>query len=417
MLGSLSKRLEDLSLVQRERLAYIDFRLYFFGEIGRPDLIERFGVAPAGATRDLALYREIAPHNITFDGSNKIYRIGQEFSPLFEHASLRVLSALSLGFGDGVNGSMQALLPCESPAALSIPKMDVLATICRGIHAKRPVAIRYYSMSSGESERVIVPFALVDTGMRWHVPLIARVESFGISSSPASKHQHCSTRSHKPTNDRITTSSGRASSSWISCRTRALSGPILSRWTIVDATLIHAPSSSKNQDGKRDPEMHQTKKGNQWHFGMKAHIGVDAKSGLTHSLVTTAANEHDLNQLGNLLHGEEQFVSADAGYQGAPQREELAEVDVDWLIAERPGKVRTLKQHPRKNKTAINIEYMKASIRAKVEHPFRIIKRQFGFVKARYKGLLKNDNQLAMLFTLANLFRVDQMIRQWERSH
>ena len=138
MLGSLSKRLEDLSLVQRERLAYIDFRLYFFGEIGRPDLIERFGVAPAGATRDLALYREIAPHNITVDGSNKIYRIGQEFSPLFEHASLRVLSALSLGFGDGVNGSMQALLPCESPAALSIPKMDVLATICRGIHAKRP---------------------------------------------------------------------------------------------------------------------------------------------------------------------------------------------------------------------------------------------------------------------------------------
>nr|EKV9876219.1 IS5 family transposase [Citrobacter freundii] len=144
---------------------------------------------------------------------------------------------------------------------------------------------------------------------------------------------------------------------------------------------------------------------------------VDAKSGLTHSLVTTAANEHDLNQLGNLLHGEEQFVSADAGYQVAPQREELAEVDVDWLIAERPGKVRTLKQHPRKNKTAINIEYMKASIRAKVEHPFRIIKRQFGFVKARYKGLLKNDNQLAMLFTLANLFRADQMIRQWERSH
>ncbi|WP_228289385.1 IS5 family transposase [Klebsiella pneumoniae] len=185
---------------------------------------------------------------------------------------------------------------------------------------------------------------------------------------------------------------------------------------LVDATIIEAPSSTKNKEQQRDPEMHQTKKGNQWHFGMKAHIGVDAKSGLTHSLVTTAANEHDLNQLGNLLHGEEQFVSADAGYQGAPQREELAEVDVDWLIAERPGKVKTLKQHPRKNKTAINIEYMKASIRARVEHPFRIIKRQFGFVKARYKGLLKNDNQLAMLFTLANLFRVDQMIRQWERS-
>ncbi len=178
----------------------------------------------------------------------------------------------------------------------------------------------------------------------------------------------------------------------------AEAGVMMTQGTLVDATIIEAPSSTKNNEQQRDPEMHQTKKGNQWHFGMKAHIGVDAKSGLTHSLVTTAANEHDLNQLGNLLHGEEQFVSADAGYQGAPQREELAEVDVDWLIAERPGRVKTLKQHPRKNKTAINIEYMKASIRA-VEHPFRIIKRQFGFVKARYKGLLKNDNQLAMLFT------------------
>ncbi|MNT33939.1 Transposase DDE domain protein [compost metagenome] len=121
--------------------------------------------------------------------------------------------------------------------------------------------------------------------------------------------------------------------------------------------------------------MHQTKKGNQWHFGMKAHIGVDAKSGLTHSLATTAANEHDLNQAGNLLHGKEEFVFGDAGYQGAPKREELAGVKVEWAIAERPGKV-----------------------------------------KARYKGLMKNDNQLAMLFTLANLFRVDQLIRAQERS-
>ncbi|MCC7531809.1 MAG: WYL domain-containing protein [Candidatus Melainabacteria bacterium] len=158
-----------MSHAQRERLAYIDFRLYFFGEIGRPDLIDRFGVAPAGATRDLALYREIAPQNIIFDGSNKIYRIGREFSPLFDHASQRVLSALALGFGDGVNGATQPLLPCESPTALSNPKMDVLAPVCRSIHAKRPVAIHYHSMSSGESERVIVPFALVDTGLRWHV--------------------------------------------------------------------------------------------------------------------------------------------------------------------------------------------------------------------------------------------------------
>ncbi len=163
------QRVESLSQAQRERLAYIDFRLYFFGEIGRPDLTSRFGVAPAGATRDLALYREIAPQNIEFDGSSKVYRIGKDFVPLFEHAPQRVLSALALGFGDGVNVDSQPLLPCESPASLSSPRMDVLASICRAIHAKRPVAIRYHSMSSGKSERVIVPFALVDTGLRWHV--------------------------------------------------------------------------------------------------------------------------------------------------------------------------------------------------------------------------------------------------------
>ena len=193
-------------------------------------------------------------------------------------------------------------------------------------------------------------------------------------------------------------------------------GVMMTQGTLVDATIIEAPSSTKNKKNERDPDMHQTKKGNEWLFGMKAHIGVDAKSGLTHTLVTTAANQHDLNQLHNLLHGEEEFISGDAGYQGAEKREELKEKDVEWLIAARPGKVRALKKHPRKNKTAINIEYLKASIRAKVEHPFRIIKCQFGFLKARYKGLMKNDSQLAMLFTLANLFKVDQMLRRQPRS-
>ena len=163
------QRVESLSHAQRERLAYVEFRLYFMGEIGRPDLAGRFGVAPAGATRDLALYREIAPQNIEFDGSSKVYRIGKAFTPIFMHAPQRVLSALSLGFGDGASGETKPLLPCESPAVLSNPQMEVLAPICRAIHAKRPVAIHYHSMSSGESERVIVPFALVDTGLRWHV--------------------------------------------------------------------------------------------------------------------------------------------------------------------------------------------------------------------------------------------------------
>ncbi|MFM5523939.1 IS5 family transposase [Aeromonas jandaei] len=188
-------------------------------------------------------------------------------------------------------------------------------------------------------------------------------------------------------------------------------GIMMKQSTLVDATLIEAPCSTKNKRGERDGEMHQTKKGNQWYFGMKAHIGVDAKSGLTHSLETTAANEHDLNQVGNLLHGEEAFVFADAGYQGAENREELADVKAQWAIAMRPGRLKELKKHPRKNKAVIAFERLKSSIRAKVEHPFRIIKRQFGFVKARFKGLRKNDNQLAMLFTLAHLFRVDQMIR------
>ncbi|MCX9134874.1 IS5 family transposase [Aeromonas veronii] len=191
-------------------------------------------------------------------------------------------------------------------------------------------------------------------------------------------------------------------------------GIMMKQGTLVDATLIEAPCSTKNKRGERDGEMHQTKKGNQWYFGMKAHIGVDAKSGLTHSLEATAANEHDLNQVGNLLHGEEAFVFADAGYQGAENREELADVKAQWAIAMRPGRLKELKKHPRKNKAVIAFERLKSSIRAKVEHPFRIIKRQFGFVKARFKGLRKNDNQLAMLFTLANLFRVDQMIRTWD---
>tara|TARA_R110001583_G_scaffold185625_1_gene345865 strand:- start:15398 stop:16363 length:966 start_codon:yes stop_codon:yes gene_type:complete len=188
-------------------------------------------------------------------------------------------------------------------------------------------------------------------------------------------------------------------------------GVLLKEGTLMDATIIEAPCSTKNKAGERDPEMHPTKKGNQWHFGLKAHIDVDARTGLTHTLTTTAANEHDLNQAQHLLHGDEEFVFADAGYRGAEKREELKDVAVDWHIAERPGKRRTLKKHPRINKAAINIEYLKASIRAKVEHPFRIIKCQFGFTKARYRGLAKNDNKLAMLFALANIVRVGQMAK------
>ncbi len=188
-------------------------------------------------------------------------------------------------------------------------------------------------------------------------------------------------------------------------------GVLVKEGTLMDAAIIEAPSSTKNRSGERDLEMHQTKKGNQWHFGMKAHIGVDAKTGLTHSFTTTAANEHDLNQAQHLLHGDEQYVFADAGYRGAEKRPTLKSKDVDWFIAQPPGTVRRLKAHPPINKAKLSTEYMKASIRAKVEHPFRIIKCQFGFTKARYRGLMKNDSKLAMLFALANVARVDQMLR------
>ena len=158
-----------LSHTQRERLAYIEFRLYFTGTVGRPDLINRFGVAPAAATRDLALYRELAPNNIRFDGSAKVYRLGVAFVPLFLHSPQRALTALSQGFGEGHDVEPAPLVACETPALLCPPPVDTLAALCRAINTRQPLDIRYTAMSSGPSKRVIVPFALVDTGLRWHV--------------------------------------------------------------------------------------------------------------------------------------------------------------------------------------------------------------------------------------------------------
>jgi IS5 family transposase len=181
-------------------------------------------------------------------------------------------------------------------------------------------------------------------------------------------------------------------------------GLLLRQGTLVDATLIAAPSSTKNQSGERDPEMHQTQKGNQWYFGMKAHIGVDAESGLTHTVVTTAANVNDVTQAHALLHGEETDVFGDAGYQGVEKREENQDKTVSWHVALKPGKRRALPDTPL-GKLLEAIEHAKASIRAKVEHPFRVIKRQFGFLKTRYRGLMKNTAQIVTLFALANLFQ------------
>jgi transposase, IS5 family len=180
-------------------------------------------------------------------------------------------------------------------------------------------------------------------------------------------------------------------------------GLMLKAGTVVDATLIAAPSSTKNQSGERDPEMHQTKKGNQWHFGMKAHIGVDAESGLVHTVRGTAANVNDVVEANSLLQGQETDVFADAGYQGAAKRPD-AKDDVNWHVAMRPGKRRALDKARTIDNLIDQVERIKASVRAKVEHPFRVIKQQFGHVKVRYRGLKKNTAHLRTLFALSNLW-------------
>lgn len=169
--------------------------------------------------------------------------------------------------------------------------------------------------------------------------------------------------------------------------------------TIVDATIIAAPSSTKNEKGERDPEMHQAKKGNEWHFGMKLHVGVDEALGLIHDIATTPANAHDITQTENLLHGDEERVWGDAGYQGVHKRSEFSDSKIQWHIAMRPGKRRQLAEDSLENR----IERVKASVRAKVEHPFLIIKKTFGYSKVRYRGLAKNTNRLYVLAAFANL--------------
>jgi IS5 family transposase len=170
--------------------------------------------------------------------------------------------------------------------------------------------------------------------------------------------------------------------------------------TAVNATLSAAPSSTKNADGEHDPQMKQTKKGNNWYFGMKAHFGVDEQPGPVHTVIGTAANVNDLNVAGALLHGEEEVAFGDTGYQGVYKRAEAA--GPTRHVAVRPGKRKKLNPFIEPDFVAERVQKMKASIRAKVEHPFRVIKRQFGFAKVRYRGLVKNTTQIVTLFALSN---------------
>jgi len=181
-------------------------------------------------------------------------------------------------------------------------------------------------------------------------------------------------------------------------------GLLLREGTLVDATLIAAPSSTKNQEKKRDPEMHQTRKGQQWYFGMKAHIGADRDSKLVHTVVVTAANVADITKTAELLHGQEKQVHADAGYTGVEKREEITALNrpIDWQIAGKRGRIKKMAEGPEKEALKAT-EKVKASVRAFVEHPFHILKNIFRHRKVRYRGLAKNGHQLYTLFGLANV--------------
>ena len=182
-------------------------------------------------------------------------------------------------------------------------------------------------------------------------------------------------------------------------------GLLLKVGTAIDATLIPAPCSTKNKDKARDPEMHSSKKGNQWYFGMKAHIGVDAESGLVHTVRGTSGHVSDIAEGNSLLHGQQTLAFGDAGYRGIEKRDD-AKTGVTWHIAMGPGKRKALNKDNEADALIDQAEKLKAGIRAKVEHPFRVIKRQFGFVKARYRGLKKNTAQIITLFALSNLWMV-----------
>ncbi len=186
----------------------------------------------------------------------------------------------------------------------------------------------------------------------------------------------------------------------------AQQGVMLKQGTIVDATIIDAPSSTRNKAKKRHPEMQQVKKGRQYYFGMKLHIGVDAESGLVHSMATTPANVHDIRQAHRLLHGEERAVWGDSGYTGVHKRDENSEFEVGWYVAMRAGQRRKLE--PRS--AAAIAERVKSSIRAKVEHPFWGVKGIFGYAKVRYRGLAKNTERLAVLMGLYNLKRAQGLM-------
>jgi IS5 family transposase len=181
-------------------------------------------------------------------------------------------------------------------------------------------------------------------------------------------------------------------------------GLLIGKGTIVDATIINAPSSTKNAEKKRDPEMHQTRKGKQWYFGMKVHTGTDADSGLVHTVRATSANVADLNMLGELLHGQEQSLYGDSAYHSTALQQQAEASGIEFNVNERATSGHPLTQRRRARNRRLS------RIRAIAEHPFLVVKRLWGHVKVRYRGIKKNLAQMNTLFALANLYRVRHLL-------
>lgn len=207
---------------------------------------------------------------------------------------------------------------------------------------------------------------------------------------------------------------GEAALALVASRLEA-SGLMVRGGSVVDATIIEAPSSTKNASGGRDPEMHQARKGNQWHFGMKAHTGEDALGGYVHSASFTPANVNDVCEAHRLVRPDDRFAYADAGYMGVAKRPEVAgDPDlskVEWRVAMRPGELRSLPDSRGLDREA---ERRKASVRARAEHPFQIVKRTFGYAKCRYRGIRKNAQRLLWLLASADLLMCARAGRQGE---
>ena len=177
-------------------------------------------------------------------------------------------------------------------------------------------------------------------------------------------------------------------------------GLFVGKGTIVDATIINAPSSTKNADNERDPEMHQTRKGKQWYFGMKVHTGTDTDSGLVHTVIATSANVADVNVLGELLHGQEESLHGDSAYHSKALKDEAEAAGIEFNVNQRGTRSRRLTQRQRARNRRLS------RVRATVEHPFLVVKRLWGHTKVRYRGIKKNLAQMQTLFALANLYRV-----------